>query len=83
MPRKIINLLLGILILLIPASARGYTILDLTQNPQGEVLPLQQPTPEPTTTPQPPKPQLAYVPVAADVQSPVVIQRFPRRGEEA
>ena len=38
------------------------------------------PTPTPTSPPPPPK--VAYTPVEADVVSPVIVQRFPRRGEE-
>ncbi len=38
-------------------------------------------TPRPTATPLPPKPVIPYTPVPADMLSPVVIQRSPKRGE--
>ncbi|MCK6626652.1 MAG: Ig-like domain-containing protein [Anaerolineae bacterium] len=43
-------------------------------------IPIASPTPTPTSPP--PPPQVAYTPVAADTVSPIIVQRFPRRGEE-
>ena len=39
-------------------------------------------SPTPTPTAPPPPPQVAYTPVAPDTVSPIVVQQFPRRGEE-
>ena len=38
-------------------------------------------TPRPTATPLPPKPVVPYTPVPADMLSPIIIQRSPKRGE--
>ena len=38
-------------------------------------------TPRPTDTPLPPKPVVPYTPVPADMLSPIIIQRSPKRGE--
>ncbi|MBN2004663.1 MAG: Ig-like domain-containing protein, partial [Anaerolineae bacterium] len=38
-------------------------------------------TPRPTATPLPPKPVIPYTPVPADMLSPIIIQRSPKRGE--
>lgn len=42
--------------------------------------PAASPTPIPTNPP--PLPQVAYTPVASNTISPIIVQRFPRRGEE-
>lgn len=39
-------------------------------------------SPTPTPTSPPPPPQVAYTPVASNTVSPIIVQRFPRRGEE-
>jgi uncharacterized protein YfaS (alpha-2-macroglobulin family) len=40
------------------------------------------PTASPTPTSPPPPPQVVYTPVASNTISPIIVQRFPRRGEE-
>ncbi|MBN1992121.1 MAG: Ig-like domain-containing protein [Anaerolineae bacterium] len=39
-------------------------------------------TTAPTPTSPPPPPRVAYTPVPAETMSPIIVQRFPRRGEE-
>ncbi len=52
----------------------------LTQTPTETPVP-PPPTDLPTPTPLPPRPTLAYRLVSADLLSPIVVQRSPRRGE--
>lgn len=51
-------------------------------DPTPTPIPLASPTPTLTPTSPPPPPQVAYTPVASDTVSPIIVQRFPRRGEE-
>jgi len=54
-----------------------------TPPPQGSATPepVATATPRPTATPLPPKPVVPYTPVPADMLSPIIIQRSPKRGE--
>ncbi len=70
--------------LLIPLSLLLLTAFACSLIPQ-RTTPTPQPpataTPRPTATPLPPKPVIPYTPVPADMLSPIIIQRSPKRGE--
>jgi uncharacterized protein YfaS (alpha-2-macroglobulin family) len=51
-------------------------------NSNASAPPPQATTPTATPTAPPPPPSVPYTPVAAAIVSPVIVQRFPRRGEE-
>ncbi len=74
MRQKIWLLILSGLLLL---SASTCTLRKGTPTPQ----PTPTATPKPTATPLPPRPVIPYTPVPADMLSPIVIQRSPKRGE--
>ncbi|NJN99853.1 MAG: alpha-2-macroglobulin, partial [Anaerolineales bacterium] len=71
-------LLISAFILLVPACSLGNDASAQSTTPTP--LPATSPTPTPTSPP--PPPQVAYTPVATDTVSPIIVQRFPRRGEE-
>ncbi|MEM7030931.1 MAG: Ig-like domain-containing protein [Chloroflexota bacterium] len=81
MPQKTIRVLLFTLVLLIPASIGGYVYAGGLMGTNSASPNLQQPTPTASPTSQPPRPEVAYIPVKDDDQAPIVIQRSPRRGE--
>ncbi|MGC9395733.1 MAG: Ig-like domain-containing protein, partial [Anaerolineae bacterium] len=70
--------------LLIPLSLLLLTAFACRLIPQ-RTTPTPEPvataTPRPTATPLPPKPIVPYTPVPADMLSPIIIQRSPKRGE--
>jgi len=70
--------------LLIPLSLLLLTAFACSLVPQ-RTTPTPEPaataTPRPTATPLPPKPVVPYTPVPADMLSPIIIQRSPKRGE--
>jgi hypothetical protein len=73
-------LLLPLSLLLLTAFA--CSLVPQTGIPQtGTPEPIASATPRPTATPLPPKPVVPYTPVPADMLSPIIIQRSPKRGE--
>jgi hypothetical protein len=77
--RLYLLILISSLILLLPACA-----IDSDQTGQADQTdqPIAAASATPTPTAPPPPPKLAYTPVAANTISPIIVQRFPRRGEE-
>ena len=71
--------LISAFILFLTACVVGNSSLAQSVSP-GEPVAVASPTPTPTTPPPPPR--VAYTPVPLDTVSPVVVHRFPRRGEE-
>jgi len=69
-------IILGLLLLL-AACQTGSTPTTTTS---AQTVATATPTPTPTSPPPPPK--VTFTPVAADTVSPIIVQRFPRRGEE-
>ena len=70
-------LILLIVFLLLPACSTG----DATPAAQAATpIPTAQPTATPTSPP--PPPTVSFTPVAPETVSPIIVQRFPRRGEE-
>ncbi len=70
-------LLLPLSLLLLIAFACSFIPQRTTPTPE----PAATATPRPTATPLPPKPVVPYTPVPADMLSPIIIQRSPKRGE--
>lgn len=70
-------LLLPLSLLLLTAFACSLIPQRTTPTPE----PVATATPRPTATPLPPKPVIPYTPVPADMLSPIIIQRSPKRGE--
>ncbi len=77
-PPSILYLLSTILILLISACTLGDS--TAAQTPGDAPIVAISPTPTPTSPP--PPPTVAYTPVPSETISPVIVQRYPRRGEE-
>ena len=78
-------LLLPFLILFVMAGALGIVgwraaNIEAQSKPDNGPVAAASPTATPTAPPPPPK--VEYTPVAPDTISPIVVQRFPRRGEE-
>jgi hypothetical protein len=65
-------------LLLFSACSLGHDASAQSTDPTP--VPIASPTATPTSPP--PQPHLAYTPVAANTVSPIIVQRFPRRGEE-
>ncbi len=72
----IVPLLLLSIILLAACAFGANATAQATENPVAEA------TPTATPTVPPPPPRVAYNPVPADTIAPIIIQRFPRPGEE-
>ncbi len=71
-------LLLSLFILFLSACDLGNRA-TAQAGPANEPVTVASPTPTPTNPPPPPK--VAYTPVPPDTISPIIVQRFPRRGE--
>jgi len=67
-----------ILLLLVPACSSGDESTPAAQ----AVTPIATASPSPTPTSPPPPPKVTFTPVEEGTVSPIIVQRFPRRGEE-
>ncbi len=68
-------------LVLLTLAGLACSLIPQTGAPTGTSQPAATNTPRPTATPLPPKPVVSYTPVPADMLSPIIVQRNPKRGE--
>ncbi len=70
-----------ITLVLLTLASLACSLIPQTGAPTGTAQPAATNTPRPTATALPPKPVVPYTPVPADMLSPIIVQRNPKRGE--